>query len=187
MKVPSRFWSRWRVRLGYPLALVFLVLAAPTRTSLLAGGAIAALGLLIRGAAAGHLKKGQALATFGPYAYTRNPLYLGSSFLAAGFIVAAWSPVAAALVAVYFVFFYWAVMKREEADLLAGYGKQFEEYARRVPLFFPALRPAKSGSVASQGFSWVQYRRNREYQALLGACVGIVLLWLRMMLRARGY
>jgi protein-S-isoprenylcysteine O-methyltransferase Ste14 len=96
---PRSFWMRWRVRVAYPLAFVFWVLAAPTPRSILLGAIIAAIGLFIRGAAAGHLRKDQELATTGPYARTRNPLYLGSAFLAAGFVVAGRSWWAGALVA----------------------------------------------------------------------------------------
>jgi hypothetical protein len=172
---PAGNWvSRWRVRAGYPLAIVFLLLAHPTAPVLLAGTAVAALGLLVRGAAAGHLHKHEQLAISGPYALTRNPLYFGSALLAAGFVIASASWIPAALVAAYFLAFYPAVMRREETELRARYGAAFEEYARRVPLFWP--RFGRSAERGSARFSWAQYRRNREYQAALGALVGMALL-----------
>ena len=79
---------RWRVRTGYPVAVVYLVLADPKPRGILIGAVVAAIGLLIRGASSGHLRKDRELATSGPYAHTRNPLYLGSAFLAAGFAIA---------------------------------------------------------------------------------------------------
>ena len=178
--------ARWRVRAGYPVALCFLVLASPTATTLAAGAAVAALGLFVRAAAAGHLHKHEQLATRGPYAFTRNPLYLGSAILAAGFGVAGASWIAAALVVVYFVAFYPAAMSREEDELRTRYGAAFEDYARRVPLFWPRLLPsappADSASVspAADAFSWPQFRRNREYQAALGAIVGLAVLAAKM-------
>ena len=127
--------SRWRVRTGYPVALALLLLAHPAPASLVAGAAVAVLGLLVRCAAAGYLHKHEQLATRGPYAFTRNPLYLGSAILAGGFAVAGASWLAAALVAGYFLAFYPAVMHREEEELRTRYAAAFEDYARRVPLF----------------------------------------------------
>jgi protein-S-isoprenylcysteine O-methyltransferase Ste14 len=186
------FWMRWRVRLGYPLALVFWVLAAPTLRSIFVGALIAAFGLFIRAAAAGHLRKDRQLATSGPYAHTRNPLYLGSAFLAAGFVVAGRSWWAGLLVAAYFAIFYYAVMRNEEEDLRTRFGSTFTHYAARVPLFFPywvgSRFEAGTGGNREEKFSWEQYRRNREYQALFGALAGLAALGLRMWLRARfGY
>jgi protein-S-isoprenylcysteine O-methyltransferase Ste14 len=192
MTQPRKFWMRWRVRFGYLVAAIFFLLAAPTPHSILIGGAIASFGLLIRATASGHLRKDQQLATTGPYARMRNPLYFGSAFLAAGFVVAGASWWAAALVTAYFVSFYAAVMRNEEADLRASFGGPFDEYAARVPLFFPRLFrtsfAAPGAAMTADHFSWAQYRRNREYQALIGMLAGLLALWLRMWLRARfGY
>ncbi len=177
---------RWRVRLGYPIAAIFLVLAAPVPRTILIGGIVAAFGLIVRGAASGHLRKDQYLATSGLYARTRNPLYLGSAFLAAGFIIAGDSWWAGLLVGVYFVVFYFAVMRNEEEDLRKRFGAAFDAYAARVPLFLPSFSDASDPPVAhARVFSWAQYRRNREYQALIGTIAGLGVLWLRMWLRAR--
>lgn len=170
-------WARWRVRLGYPVALAFAWLAKPSTDSLLFGFAIALLGMLWRAAAAGHLYKHERLATSGPYRFSRNPLYLGSTLLAAGLLVAGRSWIAAALVGAYFAIFYSRVMRTEEGELRARYGSAFEDYAARVPLFFPTLRPiAPSGGA----FSWKQYRINREYQAAIGLLLGLALLYGKM-------
>jgi len=192
MSRPRSFWMRWRVRAAYPLALIFWVLAAATPRSILLGAIIAAIGLFIRGAAAGHLRKDQELATTGPYARTRNPLYLGSAFLAAGFMVAGRSWWAGALVAAYFAIFYSAVMRNEEEDLRARFGGAFSQYAARVPLFFPFWFGAKyelgGAGNRQESFSWEQYQRNREYRALLGTIAGLIALGLRIWVRLRlGY
>ena len=184
---------RWRVRLGYPVAAVFLLLARPIPRSIMIGGMVAAFGLLVRGLASGHLRKDEELATSGPYALTRNPLYFGSAFLAAGFIVAGDSLWAGLIVGIYFAVFYYAVIRNEEADLLKRFGSAFEEYAVRTPLFFPGFRAPKGSTSARKmrtrtAFSWPQYRRNREYQALLGTIGGLGIVWLRMWIRMRfGY
>jgi len=191
IKRSRKFWMRWRVRLGYPVAIVFLALARPIPRSILIGGVTAALGLLIRAAAAGHLHKDERLAASGPYSMTRNPLYLGSAILAAGFIIAGYSWWAGLIVALYFAVFYTAVIRNEEADLRKRFGEAFEEYAARVPIFLPrpfARADEPSDGESSESFSWPQYRRNREYQALLGTLAGLGVMWLRMWVRARyGY
>jgi hypothetical protein len=190
MSQPRKFWMRWRVRAGYPVGIIYWLLAAPTPRSILIGGIVAACGLLIRGASSGHLRKDQALATTGPYARTRNPLYLGSAFLAAGFAVAGRSWWAGLLVAAYFAVFYYAVMHNEEEDLRKRFGAAFDEYAARVPLFFPRLagkggQAPSAAALPAREFSWAQYRRNREYQAFVGTIAGLGILWLRMWIHAR--
>jgi protein-S-isoprenylcysteine O-methyltransferase Ste14 len=188
-----KFWMRWRVRVGYPVGILYWLLAKPAPRWILFGAAIAALGLLVRAIASGHLRKDRELATTGPYACTRNPLYLGSAFLAAGFTVAGHSWLAGVLVGAYFATFYYAVMRNEEEDLRLRFGPAFEAYAAQVPLFFPRaprkpLAPSASSSNSTQSFSWSQYRRNREYKALIGTLAGLGILWLRMWIRARtGY
>jgi len=168
MSEPPGWITRWRVRAGYPAAMVFLAFARPAPITLEAGAIVAAIGLFVRGYAAGYLYKHETLATAGPYACTRNPLYLGSVILAAGIAVAGGSWLA-------------GVMRREEAELQAHYGTAFEEYARRVPLFWPRpLRHRPSappvGTIDPPAFSWLQYRRNREYQAAVGALLGFAVL-----------
>ena len=174
MSAPGPAWARWRAPLGYPTAALCFWLARPTFLSIAIGSAVAALGLVVRAIAAGHLRKRQALANTGPYARTRNPLYLGSALIAAGFTLAARSWMAAALLAIYFVVFYAQVMRREESELRAQYGKTFDDYAASVPLFWPSLR-VKPSANATQ-FSLAQYVRNREYNAAIGAALAIALL-----------
>lgn len=181
---------RWRVRLGYPMALVYLVLASPTPHWIAIGAALAGFGLLIRALAAGYLRKDRELATTGPYARTRNPLYLGSGFMAAGFAIASHSWWAGGLVVLYFAVFYYAVMKNEEADLHVRFGLPFDNYAQRVPLFLPnpfssGYTPASQSSGNQQRFSWPQYRKNREYQALIGTIGALAIVWLRMWVSRR--
>jgi protein-S-isoprenylcysteine O-methyltransferase Ste14 len=180
VSVPGEVWMRWRVRAGYPVGAFCLLLARPTWRSIAVGAGIGFVGLLLRAAAAGHLRKGESLATSGPYAHMRNPLYFGSLLLAIGFSTATHSIPAAALLTVYFVVFYTAVIRREEKELRAQYGSAFDEYAAQVPLLLPRFTAWKN----SPGrFSWTQYRRNREYEAALGFAGGIALLWLVMFWR----
>ena len=194
---PRKFWMRWRVRLGYPVAIIYWLLATPTWRSIAYGTIVAVFGLMVRAAAAGYLRKDRELAVTGPYALTRNPLYLGSAILAAGFVVASHSWIAGLLVSLYFGIFYYAVMRNEEKDLRTRFGPDFDAYAARVPLFFPSIfasggshstsKPAANDE-ANGGFSWAQYRRNREYRALFGAIAAMAMVCLRMYIRGRfGY
>jgi protein-S-isoprenylcysteine O-methyltransferase Ste14 len=185
-----KFWMRWRVRAGYPVGIIYWLLARPTPHSIVYAATIAAFGLIVRAAASGHLRKDRELAISGPYACTRNPLYLGSALLAAAFAVGGRSWPAGILVIVYFAVFYYAVMLNEEEDLRARFGMLFDEYAARVPLFFPRAPQhphiaSGGGATANGKFSWSQYLQNREYKALIGVLAGLGTLSLRMWIRLR--
>ena len=164
----AAFFARWRVRLGYPLAIVVLLFARPTPQSILAGALVGAVGLCIRARAAGHLRKQEILTVTGPYAFTRNPLYLGSFILMIGAAIAAHSWWSALILLGYFALFYSFVMRREERELYQHHGEAFQQYARSVPLFFPRVTPAKIASRDGAAFSFAQYKKNREYRAFFG-------------------
>jgi protein-S-isoprenylcysteine O-methyltransferase Ste14 len=180
VSVPANFWIRWRVRVGYLVGIAAFWFAKPRLSWLICGVGIAILGLLLRGYAAGHLRKHKQLATSGPYAFTRNPLYLGSILLAAGFSVASHSIISTVLLVAYLAVFYPVVIRREQMELAALYGAAFAEYASRVPAFWPRLSPAMA---STEHFSWALYRENREYEAAIGLGVAMVLLVIIMVLR----
>lgn len=168
--------SRWRVPLGFVVSIAYLVLARPSPVYLAVGSALVVAGLALRAWAAGCLEKSARLATGGPYARTRNPLYLGSSLMGAGFAIAGRSLVMAAALAALLVFVYSPVIRREAEFLEGRFGHDYRRYAAQVPLFVPRLgRVAVSG----EGFEWSRYRKNREYQAALGCAAGIAFLVLR--------
>lgn len=176
-----RDWAaRRRVPLGFAFAVVYLIFCQPTPVLLATGGVIAFLGLTLRAFASGHLEKNQALAISGPYAFTRNPLYLGSFVLGAGFAVAGGSwPIAVAF-GIFYPLIYWPVMRREEDSLRGKFARAYENYARTVPLFFPRWPGVPSSGVK---FRWERYRKNHEYQAALGFAAGIIFLALKFKLR----
>jgi protein-S-isoprenylcysteine O-methyltransferase Ste14 len=176
----TNFWIRWRVRVGYPIGIAAFYFARPQWKWLLWGVAIALLGLLVRAYAAGHLRKHEQLATSGPYAFTRNPLYLGSVLFAAGFSVASHSWISAGLLAAYLLVFYPVVIRREQGELETLYGEKFLEYARRVPAFWPRFTAAASND---EHFSWSQYRKNREYEAAIGLALAMMILCAIMLVR----
>jgi protein-S-isoprenylcysteine O-methyltransferase Ste14 len=173
----AAFFSRWRVRLGYPLAIAVLAVARPTPKSVAIGAAVGAFGLWVRALAAGHLHKQEVLTMTGPYAYTRNPLYLGSAILTVGAAVATWSWISAAILCGYFALFYSIVMRREEGELRAQFGAAFDEYAQAVPLFLPWPTGTRTGAAsAAASFSFTQYKKNREYRAVAGFLLLLVVL-----------
>ena len=148
--------ARWRVPLGYALGIVAFWIADPTPRSLAIGGAVGAVGEALRIWAAGHLEKGREVTTSGPYAFTRHPLYLGSSIMGAGFAIAANSLVVAVIVATYLVVTVTAAIRSEEAHLTDKFGAHYPAY--RAGIQSPAPRQ----------FSLDRALRNREYRALAG-------------------
>ena len=178
----SRVARRIRVPLGFAFALLYFWLAKPTWRSLALGAILIIPGLLIRAFASGHVRKNEALATSGPYAYTRNPLYLGSLLIGIGFAIAARSWwVGGILVAMFFAI-YMPVIGSEEKFLREKF-PEFDDYARRVPRIFPRLTAASSSEDIG-GFSMELYLKHREWNALLGAGLIVAVLILKMKLWA---
>ncbi len=181
----SQIARRIRVPLGFLFAVLYFWLARPSWRSLVLGAIVVAPGLLIRALASGHVRKNESLATAGPYAYTRNPLYLGSLLMGLGFAVAARSWWVGVALVVMFLAIYLPVIRDEEAFLRRTF-PEFEEYARRVPRMFPRLTPhSGAGSEASAGFSLDLYLKHREYNAVLGA-VGMMAALIAKMALLRG-
>jgi protein-S-isoprenylcysteine O-methyltransferase Ste14 len=157
------FAQRLRVPCGFLLLVTFAWLSRPTRLSMLIGLPIGLAGLLLRGWASGHLAKDKELATSGPYAYIRNPLYVGTFVVAAGIVIASRSgSLALVFVGVFFLVYLPAVELEEQhlREIFPHYPGYAERTARFVP--FSRFRSTKLP------FSWALYRRNEEYKALLG-------------------
>lgn len=172
---------RIRVPLGFVVALLFLLLARPTSRSVLWSVPLVIAGLLLRGYASGYVKKNAELTMTGPYAFTRNPLYLGSCMIAFGFATASRSPTIAIVLAIGFALIYVPVIRAEEEYLRATFA-EFEAYSSRVPRLMPRLSPADLGAETAR-FSMALYLQHREYNALLGAVSIYAALLLRLYLR----
>ena len=172
---------RVRVPLGFAVAAVFLVFARPSWHTLAWSLLLVLPGLWLRGYAAGYVKKNAELTHTGPYAYTRNPLYLGSMGIAAGFAVAAGRWWLVVLLVGMFLAIYVPTILSEEA-FLRGAFPSFEEYARKVPRLLPRLTAARFGDTegAVGRFSAERYRHHREYNASMGAVAIYAALTLRM-------
>lgn len=163
--------AKLRVTCGFVLVVAFLWRSAPTPSSLAIGLPVALLGLALRAWAAGHLEKDSTLTVSGPYAWVRNPLYIGTLTAAAGFVIASRRWELGVLFAVVFVLIYLPVVELEEQHLRSLF-PAYEEFAQRVPKLLP--RPPHGA--AGKPFRFRLYRHNREYEALLGFLAGVALL-----------
>jgi len=168
----TRIARRIRVPLGFVFTAIFLWLARPTPRSMLIGSALIIPGLAIRALASGHVKKNEELTTTGPYAYTRNPLYLGSLILTLGFAISAQSWRIGAGLVLIFLGIYLPVIYGEEVFLRERF-PEFAEYAQRVPRLLPGVRSCGRHTGA---FSWDLYWKHREYNATLGAAALVAAL-----------
>jgi protein-S-isoprenylcysteine O-methyltransferase Ste14 len=174
----SRVARRIRVPLGFVFAVLYFWLARPTWRSIALGAVVFAPGLLVRALASGHVEKNESLATSGPYAYTRNPLYLGSLLIGIGFAIAARSWWVGVVLVVMFFAIYVPVIRSEESYLRQRF-PEFEEYERQVPRMFPRLAARSAGT---SEFSMELYMKHREYNALLGAAAMVGALVVKMIL-----
>jgi protein-S-isoprenylcysteine O-methyltransferase Ste14 len=181
----SRIARRIRVPMGFVVAALFLWLARPTWLSLEWSLCVVVPGVWLRGYASGYVKKNAELAVTGPYAHTRNPLYLGSMLIAFGFAGASRSVWIFLALAILFAAIYAPTIRSEE-EFLRGHFSNFNDYARRVPRLLPRLIPADLGNDEGAGFSRALYLQHREYNALLGAAAIYAVLALRVYFSRQG-
>lgn len=165
---PVEALARRRVPLGFVAAIAAVALATPTPQSWTAGVIVAFAGEAIRVWAAGHLEKSREVTRSGPYRFSRHPLYVGSSVLAVGVVLASRSLIVAVIAAVYMVATLTAAIRTEEAFLRHTFGPTYDEY--RAALAEPMDRR----------FSVARVMRNREYRAVAGLIVGFALLALKI-------
>ena len=164
-----RFIYIWRVRFGFLGIISAIVFSRPTLLSLLLGLGLTDLGLLLRFWASGFLRKNQRLAVSGPYRYTRNPLYLGNLIIGIGVVVGSYSIWVAVVFFLYFIIFYPVIVMEETNTMRKLFPREYEDFSRQVPLFFPTLRPSLPKS--DQKFSLELFQANKEFRALLGAVI----------------
>lgn len=181
--------QRARVPLGFVAAGLYLWLARPNPTTLGVGAAVALAGVLVRAWAAGHIVKNGRLATTGPYAHTRNPLYAGSFLIASGFAVMA-TPWLLLAVAALWALVYGPVMRREAEHVRALHTAAYDAWARGVPMFVPRLTPWRGEALGgpppadAPRFDPRLYLYHREWQAGLGYLLAVV--WMTFRVR-RGF
>lgn len=165
------FAQRLRVACGFALLVAFAWLSNPSPASMLIGLPVSLLGLWLRAWATGHLEKDRELATSGPYAYMRNPLYAGTLIVALGIVLASRSLWLLVVFTAVFLLVYLPAIELEEQhlrDLFPSYGP----YAERIHRFVPV----RKWQPEARHFSWALYWRNEEYKAAVGFLVGVA--WL---------
>jgi protein-S-isoprenylcysteine O-methyltransferase Ste14 len=172
-KLDKRFLQRIRIPLGFLFAIVFIVFARPSGLSLIIGGVIAIVGVAIRAWSSGYIRKASVLAVTGPYAFTRNPLYVGSFIMGLGFTIAAGVWWLAIIFAALFIGIYLPVMRVEVADMHNIFGSDFDEYEQNVPMFIPRLTPWKK---IDADFDFQLYLQYREYRAAIGVVLAMAVL-----------
>jgi len=171
--------QRWRVPLGFVCGALFFIFARPRPLTLIIGAIVALPGLALRAWASGYLRKNDSLATAGPYAYTRNPLYLGSFLIGLGFTVAAGRWVLGLVFLALFAGIYVPVMRVESQTLNQLFGESYRQYTAAVPSFFPRLSRYHNEDADEARFDASLYRRYREYRAALGFVIAWGLLALK--------
>jgi protein-S-isoprenylcysteine O-methyltransferase Ste14 len=187
--------QRIRVPAGFVLAPLLFISARPTLASLAAGAFVAIIGLGIRAWASGHLRKNQELTTSGPYAHTRNPLYLGTFLLGTGVAIGGGTLWFMALFAALYLLIYVPVMIAEADTMRDLFSEEYQRYSSQVPLFVPRFSPYgihSSSSYAAQfkrslwrrgrGFDASLYLRHREYRAAVGFLLVYAMLVTKMFL-----
>ncbi len=188
--VADKSWAeravrRFRVPLGFLYAIAFFVWARPTVVSLALSLLLVVPALWLRGYAAGYVNKNAEITQTGPYAWTRNPLYLGSLVAAVGFVAAGrnvWLLLAFLLL---FAAVYGPVIWSEEQFLLKRF-PAYAEYMKSVPRLLPSpMRRARAAAIGA-GFSWERYRKHREYNSALGAAAIYAVLLVLLLLRQHG-
>lgn len=169
----NKFLQRYRVFSGFLFAFIYLYFSRPTVTTLAIGFGIAAIGILIRGWACGHIRKTRELDTSGPYAYTRNPLYFGTFLVTIGFGFASGVWWLALLSLLFFASIYFPVISVEAEELENVIGDEYRNYAAAVPLFFPRLIPWKN---SARKFDFQLYLKHGEYLAAIGSVLAAAFL-----------
>ena len=155
-------------------AILLIVFARPHSTGILIGLFLIFLGEMIRIWAAGHLQKNEVLTVTGPYAYVKNPLYIGSIFITAGFCILADNIYLLAAAFFMFCFHYIPYKRKVEGDRLRKiFGNQFDDYDEKVPDYLPRWAPYSKEKVSWQFKTFIE---NSEEGILLIVLAGIVLI-----------
>jgi protein-S-isoprenylcysteine O-methyltransferase Ste14 len=159
-----RFLARFRVAIGFACGIAVFWFAAPTRTSIAVGLPVALAGEMIRVWAAGHLNKSREVTRSGPYRFVAHPLYLGSSLIGVGLALGSGSAAVVGIVAVYLLVTLTAAITSEERFLREKFGGAYDEYREQRVVD------------RERRFSWSRAMANREYRAMAGVALAVLLL-----------
>ncbi len=173
-----------RLKFVWVLLPILLFFSEPSPSSFLCGVIVVLIGLGIRLWAAGFIEKYNSLTTAGPYAHTRNPLYLGTLFIGLGFALVSNEFLMVVVCSMFFCFVYVPKILQEVTDLEERFGVRYRMYAKEVPLVFPQHRPYQEPLLGDHHnrFRFRRYLFNREWEALLGSVLVFILLFLKYVL-----
>ena len=174
--------QKLRLKIVWFLFVPFLYFVDPSAKLLVIGILFGLVGLMIRAWAAGLVSKNKELAIQGPYAYTRNPLYIGSIFLCIGVTMVGGQWFFMILILIFYLSLYHIIARREEIELEKIFGEEYRAYARVVPFFIPSCSPYVKTGAIDRKFSMAQYIRNREWEVSLGSVIGYGFLVLKFLL-----
>lgn len=174
-------WHWIRLRAPWLVVPVFLIAARPSWPLIRIGIVLAVAGALLRAWASGTIRKNNVLTTGGPYAHTRNPLYLGTFLVGLGVTIAGGSWAFVAFFVLFFAIVYGRTMRAEERRLDELFGHRFRAYAAAVPLFLPRLRPYRPMEPHATEFLLRRYFSHREYEFALGVILGFLVLVAKML------
>lgn len=177
--------ARWRITLGQAGGILLVLLAQPRlRWLFLLGFAVSCAGEALRVWAAGTIKKNRELATDGPYALVRHPLYLGSFLIVCGLALACLNPFKPGRTALVwalalggFAGVYRRKMADEEAKIAGLFGAAYEAYRARTPRFWPDRLPA---ALRGAAFDPALALKHREHHALFGLLGVAAILWMKL-------
>jgi protein-S-isoprenylcysteine O-methyltransferase Ste14 len=178
-------WSAMKRKITVKTVPVYLALAAlvwwahPDPRWFAGGIVLVVLGQAIRVWAAGHLYKNERVVTSGPYAYVKNPLYLGTFFIMVGFCAMASNVVLLGVGLVVFVVYYAPFKQRRESDRLRErFGEAWDRYDRAVPGYLPRLTPYSERE--AKPWQWSAFIRNDEHGTVMAVLLGVALLAWRL-------
>jgi protein-S-isoprenylcysteine O-methyltransferase Ste14 len=178
MQKLNQLIGHYRTFISLLLALAILAVAKPTLFSIAWGLPFIVIGEFIRTWSAGCINKEyEKLTTWGPYAYTRNPLYIGNFLLGLGFVIIGNQWITVVVFVIVFFFIYRATIMDEEKTLLKVFGETFTEYKKEVPMFFPRVSPITK---EKQNFNWKRVMKHREYNAWMGIGAALILFWIKI-------
>ncbi|MGB2868499.1 MAG: methyltransferase [Bacteroidota bacterium] len=174
-----------------PFLAVMVVFAQPSALTMVVGFAVVVTGEFLRfwGVAyAGSLTRVASVGApevilAGPFAYVRNPLYIGNILLYTGIGIMsnALVPWLQILALVYFSFQYGMIVSLEEEFLEKEFGAAYREFKKNVPRFFPRWSRYEHPAQASQSPKWAEAGQSerRTLQAILLVMLILVVLWYR--------
>lgn len=161
MKKFKKYFERYRAFIGIISLLIVLYFAKPNAKSIAIGFIFIMLGTFFRAWASGFINKNNELATNGPYALSRNPLYFGNFILGVGIAIASNQVFCYIIFAVYYFLFFPALMIMENKRMRDKFGKKYENWSKGLNSFFPGIKKIKSG-----GFNISYYMNNKEYKVI---------------------